>query len=125
MLQIRDFTSPHTIRVEAGLSSMMEQYDRNFKVRQIMGSRASFKGNAGSTASKVSTGSSESAGTLANEARAPERPGKPPSNKRWEHSECSGQFDIMKYNIMQCHATQKARASRGREAPNKRIYRQG
>jgi len=82
MLQIRDFTSPHTIRVEAGLSSMMEQYDRNFKVRQIMGSRASFKGNAGSTASKVSTGSSESAGTLANEARAPERPGKPPSNKR-------------------------------------------
>lgn len=34
-----DFTSPHTIRVETGISHMMEQYDRNFKVRQIMGER--------------------------------------------------------------------------------------
>ncbi|KAJ1392690.1 kinase-like domain-containing protein [Ochromonadaceae sp. CCMP2298] len=32
-----DFTSPHTIRVEAGLSSVMQQYDRSTKVRRIMG----------------------------------------------------------------------------------------
>jgi hypothetical protein len=35
----RDFTSAHTIRVESGLSHVMEQYDRNFKVQQIMGSK--------------------------------------------------------------------------------------
>ena len=32
-----NFTSPHTIRVEAGLSTMMEQYDRNVKIRQLIG----------------------------------------------------------------------------------------
>lgn len=35
----RDFTSAHTIRVESGLSHVMEQYDRNFKVQQLMGSK--------------------------------------------------------------------------------------
>ncbi len=35
----RDFTSPHTLRVEFGLSNEMDQYDRNFKVRQIMGGK--------------------------------------------------------------------------------------
>lgn len=33
-----DFTSPHTIRVEAGLSKMMDQYDKNVKVQRLMGS---------------------------------------------------------------------------------------
>jgi serine/threonine protein kinase len=32
-----DFASAHTVRVEAGLSHVMEQYDKNFKVRQIIG----------------------------------------------------------------------------------------
>ena len=35
--KIRNFTSPHTIRVEAGLASMMDQYDANFKVQRILG----------------------------------------------------------------------------------------
>ena len=33
----RNFTSPHTVRVEAGLAETMEQFDRNFKVRKLMG----------------------------------------------------------------------------------------
>lgn len=33
----RDFASPQTLRIEFGLSNEMEQYDRNFKVRQLMG----------------------------------------------------------------------------------------
>lgn len=52
----RNFTSPHTIRVEAGLSSMMDQYDRNFKVRRVMGSvRQANKAmaDAGSTSSRM------------------------------------------------------------------------
>ena len=35
----RDFTSAHTIRVESGISHVMEQYDRNFKVQQLMGAK--------------------------------------------------------------------------------------
>jgi hypothetical protein len=35
----RDFTSSHTIRVESGISHVMEQYDRNFKVQQLMGAK--------------------------------------------------------------------------------------
>lgn len=38
--KLRDFTSAHTIRVESGLSHVMEQYDRNFKVQQLMGAKA-------------------------------------------------------------------------------------
>jgi hypothetical protein len=34
----RNFTSAQTIRVEAGLASVMEQYDKNFKLRRVMGS---------------------------------------------------------------------------------------
>jgi hypothetical protein len=34
---IRNFTAAHSIRVEAGLSQVMDQYEQNFKVRQIMG----------------------------------------------------------------------------------------
>lgn len=34
-----DFTSAHTIRVESGISHVMEQYDRNFKVQQLMGAK--------------------------------------------------------------------------------------
>jgi len=33
----RNFTSPHTLRVEVGLANEMEQYDKNFKIRQLMG----------------------------------------------------------------------------------------
>jgi hypothetical protein len=33
----RDYTSPHTLRVEFGIAQEMDQYDRNFKVRQLMG----------------------------------------------------------------------------------------
>lgn len=33
----RNFISPNTIRVEAGLTYEMEQYDRNPKARQLMG----------------------------------------------------------------------------------------
>lgn len=34
-----DFTSTQTLRIEFGIANEMEQYDRNFKVRQIMGSK--------------------------------------------------------------------------------------
>eukprot|EP01034_Spumella_vulgaris_P024697 gene24697-31071_t len=34
-----DFTSSHTIRVEAGLAKMMDQYDRRDKVRRLMGDK--------------------------------------------------------------------------------------
>lgn len=37
----RNFTSAHTIRVESGLSGAMEQYDKNFKIRRIMGDELS------------------------------------------------------------------------------------
>lgn len=33
----RNFTSPHTLRVEVGLANEMEQFDKKFKVQQIMG----------------------------------------------------------------------------------------
>lgn len=36
-----NFTSAHTIRVESGLSGAMEQYDKNFKIRRIMGDELS------------------------------------------------------------------------------------
>lgn len=54
----RNFTSPHTIRVEAGLSSMMEQYDRNFKVRRVIGSMrqgAAGKGMGGTEGGSMSS----------------------------------------------------------------------
>jgi len=37
----RNFTSPHTLRVEVGLANEMDQYDKNFKIRQIMGTNDS------------------------------------------------------------------------------------
>lgn len=39
----RNFTSAHTIRVESGLSGAMEQYDKNFKIRRIIGDELSVK----------------------------------------------------------------------------------
>jgi hypothetical protein len=32
-----NFTSPHTVRIESGLSHAMEQYDRNPKLKSLMG----------------------------------------------------------------------------------------
>lgn len=37
LLHDRNFTSPQTIRIESGIAQVMEQYDRNFKVQQLMG----------------------------------------------------------------------------------------
>lgn len=37
---IRNFTSPQMIRVESGIAHVMEQYDRSFKVQQLMGADA-------------------------------------------------------------------------------------
>ena len=37
LLPYRDYTSPHTLRVEFGIAQEMEQMDRNFKVRQMLG----------------------------------------------------------------------------------------
>lgn len=37
LLLYRDFISPHTLRVESGLSHMMEQLETNSKARQIIG----------------------------------------------------------------------------------------
>lgn len=34
-----DFVSPHTQRVELGVTQEMEQYDTNFKVRQLLGAQ--------------------------------------------------------------------------------------
>jgi hypothetical protein len=39
-LIIRNFTAPQTIRIESGISHVMEQYDRSFKVQQLMGADA-------------------------------------------------------------------------------------
>jgi hypothetical protein len=36
----RNFTAPQTIRIESGISHVMEQYDRSFKVQQLMGADA-------------------------------------------------------------------------------------
>lgn len=36
----RDYTSPHTLRVEFGIAQEMEQMDRNFKVQQMLGARS-------------------------------------------------------------------------------------
>lgn len=44
---IRDFISPNTIKTEAGLTHMMDQYDKNFKVRQLLGSTADMGGKMG------------------------------------------------------------------------------
>ena len=33
----RDFIARHTLRVEFGLANEMDQLDRNFKLRQVMG----------------------------------------------------------------------------------------
>lgn len=33
----RNFTSAHSIRVETGLSNVMDQYDKNIKIRTWMG----------------------------------------------------------------------------------------
>ena len=46
-----NFTSPQTIRIESGISHVMEQYDRSFKVQQLMGADAKhFNPGAGPTA---------------------------------------------------------------------------
>lgn len=37
----RNFTSAHSIRVETGLSNVMEQYDKNIKIRRWMGEEKS------------------------------------------------------------------------------------
>lgn len=37
MVVNRNFTSPHTVRIESGLSHAMEQYDRNPKLKSLMG----------------------------------------------------------------------------------------
>lgn len=39
MIIYRDFTSPQTLRVEFGIANEMEQYDKNFKVRQVFGDK--------------------------------------------------------------------------------------
>ena len=36
----RDFIARHTLRVEFGLANEMDQLDRNFKLRQVMGAPA-------------------------------------------------------------------------------------
>mmetsp|Transcript_23941 Transcript_23941/g.39982 ORF Transcript_23941/g.39982 Transcript_23941/m.39982 type:complete len:673 (+) Transcript_23941:161-2179(+) len=54
-----DFTSSHTIRVESGLSHVMEQYDRNFKVQQLMGT--DLKPNASVSSRTMQTTTSSSA----------------------------------------------------------------
>ena len=38
-LSVRDYTSPHTLRVEFGIAQEMEQMDRNFKVQQMLGAK--------------------------------------------------------------------------------------
>ena len=38
-LSARDYTSPHTLRVEFGIAQEMEQMDRNFKVQQMLGAK--------------------------------------------------------------------------------------
>lgn len=53
-LYLRDFVSPHTLRVEAGLSHVMDQYDKNFKVRQLMGTDAAQIGKSNATSMKKS-----------------------------------------------------------------------
>jgi hypothetical protein len=40
-----DYASPKVLRVEYGIANEMEQYDRNFKVRQLMGSKGSGSGS--------------------------------------------------------------------------------
>ena len=39
LLCVRDYTSPHTLRVEFGIAQEMEQMDRNFKVQQMLGAK--------------------------------------------------------------------------------------
>lgn len=34
---LRDYTSPHTLRVEFGIAEEMNQFDCSFKVRQMLG----------------------------------------------------------------------------------------
>lgn len=36
----RDFIARHTLRVEFGLANEMDQLDRNYKLRQVMGTDA-------------------------------------------------------------------------------------
>ena len=33
----RDFADPRTLKIEFGISHEMEQYDKNFKVRRLLG----------------------------------------------------------------------------------------
>lgn len=37
LLLLRDYTSPHTLRVEFGIAEEMNQFDCSFKVRQMLG----------------------------------------------------------------------------------------
>ena len=39
LILFRDFISPHTLRVEFGLANEMDQLDRKFKVRQVLGEK--------------------------------------------------------------------------------------
>ena len=40
LVTARNFSSPHSIRVEAGLSHIVAQYEKKPKIRQIMGTKA-------------------------------------------------------------------------------------
>lgn len=48
-----DFISPQTLRIEFGLATEMAQYDRSFKVRQLMGAKDDKKGKSGRRDSKA------------------------------------------------------------------------
>lgn len=50
-----NFTSPQTVRIESGLSHVMEQYDRNFKVKQLLGMDAKEYSNNNNSSSVSST----------------------------------------------------------------------
>ncbi|RYY77565.1 hypothetical protein EON63_18480 [archaeon] len=55
MITSRDFISPHTLRVESGLSHMMEQLETNSKARQIIGDISMDGNNTGVGGGKSST----------------------------------------------------------------------
>lgn len=49
-----NFASTQTLRIEFGIANEMDQYDRNFKVRRMLGEKAVEKGGPGSTRSPTS-----------------------------------------------------------------------
>ena len=72
-----NFTSPHTIRVEAGLSTMMEQYDRNVKIQRLIGTDGVHKkrkqhGDNSSNQQLLSGGSSNSRDSSGNNSETDE-----------------------------------------------------